>query len=312
MRILVIFTGGTIGSTVQGEYISPDADKPYIILEEYKRLYPDDTQWDTVTPYTVLSENITGRTYEQLLCAVREGLAAEASYDGIIITHGSDTLQYSAAFLSMVLGKPDVPVMLVSSNYVLEDSRANGMENFRCSVDFIRNGYGKGVFIPYRNAGENCKIHAAGRAMPHSLYSDRLESIGGRCFGEYGERGFEYLSDYPEEEVLVPDRDFYSEGSGIMQLHACPGLEYPVMGDNIKAVLLHAYHSGTLCVESDGLKAFMTEAAYRKIPVYLVGKNPETDYESCSRYEALGIRVLPEVSPVYAYMRLWILKGKWV
>ena len=58
--------------------------------------------------------------------------------DGIILTHGSDTIQYTAALLSYVL-KPEIPVMIVCSNYVLEDEKANGFDNFCAAVDFIKN-----------------------------------------------------------------------------------------------------------------------------------------------------------------------------
>ena len=153
MKILVIFTGGTIGSTVNGEYISTDGKKPYIILERYNKEYPNSIEWHTDNPYTILSENATIDTYRMLAKSVKAGL--DKNYDGIIVTHGSDTLQYSAAFLSLILGDDVAPVMLVSSNYVLEDERANGMDNFGAAVDFIVNHRGKGVFVPYKNI---CKI----------------------------------------------------------------------------------------------------------------------------------------------------------
>ena len=39
-RILVIFTGGTIGSAVKDGYISPDGEKGYRLIEEYRRISP--------------------------------------------------------------------------------------------------------------------------------------------------------------------------------------------------------------------------------------------------------------------------------
>ncbi len=309
MKILVIFTGGTIGSTIEGEYISTDSNKPYVILEKYNNSYPNEIEWDTMNPYTILSENVTSGTYTLLYEAVKKGIAGD--YEGIIITHGSDTLQYSAAFLSLSFGSDIIPVMLVSSNYVLEDERANGMENFRCAVDFIEKGYGRGVFVPYRNTGEFCKIHCGDCLMPHNAYSDYLGSLGGKCYGVYTYEGFvQGESKHLEGEILTkPDSDM--EASGVYVIYACPGVVYPDLKENIRAVLLQAYHGGTLCVESQDLKGFMKRAGNMNVPVYLVGANPETAYESCREYEDLGIKILPYVSPVYAYMRLWMNNGKW-
>lgn len=306
MKILVIFTGGTIGSTVSGDYISTDGNKPYVILEKYNSQYPNEIEWDTVSPYTILSENVTCKTYGMLYNEVKEALDKE--YDGIIITHGSDTLQYSAAFLSLVLGSDIVPVMLVSSNYVLEDERANGMDNFRCAVDFIQNKRGRGVFVPYRNDGEGCKIHLPSKVLAHNSYSDDLFSIGGGYFGIYNGDTFSYGSDCEREceTALEPKVDFDKEGTGILKLSMHPGMIYPKDLSEIKVVLIQAYHGGTLCVESKEFQNFVKKAKEKDILVYLVGANNETEYDSCKVYESIGITVLPKVSPIYAYMRLWL------
>lgn len=309
MKILVIFTGGTIGSTIDGDYISTDDNKPYVILDKYNKSYPNDIEWNTANPYTILSENVTCKTYGLLYNAVKEGLSK--NYDGIIITHGSDTLQYSAAFLSLAFGNDTIPIMLVSSNYVLEDERANGMENFRCAVDFIENGYGKGVFVPYRNTGEFCKIHCGDCLMPHAAYSDDLTGLGGECYGEYTDEGFVRGKSNHMEECIFTMPDCDTETSGIYTIHACPGAVYPDLKEDKRAVLLQAYHGGTLCVESEELKSFIKKIRNTGTPVYLVGANSETAYESCREYEGFGIKILPYVSPVYAYMRLWMNNGNW-
>ena len=60
LSILVIFTGGTIGSTVSDGYISTDASKTYKLLELYKPRNHHHVTFDIVEPYTLLSENLTG------------------------------------------------------------------------------------------------------------------------------------------------------------------------------------------------------------------------------------------------------------
>jgi L-asparaginase len=67
-------------------------------------------------------------------------------------------MPYTAAYLGLKLGLCDIPVVLVSAAYPLSDSRSNGLDNFRGAVDFIRSGVGKGVFVSYRNSGENVMI----------------------------------------------------------------------------------------------------------------------------------------------------------
>ena len=135
MKILVIFTGGTIGSTCENGIISPDKEKKYRLLEAYFA-NGGKAEFDTAQPYTVLSENLNGEHLSLLYKSVKEAISQNI-YDGIIVTHGTDTLQYTSAFLSYMLGLCNTPVVLVSSNYPIDNPKANGVDNFTAAVDFI-------------------------------------------------------------------------------------------------------------------------------------------------------------------------------
>lgn len=330
MKILVIFTGGTIGSQAGGEYIALDGKNPYKLIQMYRERYPqagnngdnktEDVEFYTDTPYTVLSENMDCAMYFRLARAVRRSVD---SYDGIIVTHGSDTLQYSAAMLSYVLGNIGIPVMVVASNYVLEDERANGLINFACAVEFIKKGCGRGVYVPYANDGENCKVHYALKLMPHVMYSDYLYSLDDDCYGEFRDGVFclsqpdcEKNNNLPDAEInsffpLSDDGDDESvrDCSGILWINVHPGMVCPRLTKEVKAVLISAYHSGTVCVEYSPFAGMLEEARRNGIPVYLAGAYEGKDYESCREYEAMGIRVLEKVSPSAAYIRLWLEYG---
>ena len=83
MKLLFIFTGGTIGSTNENGVISPDAEKPYLLLEKYTERHPVDFIYDTLALMNELSENFTGDHIARILCAVNENAA---KYDGITDT----------------------------------------------------------------------------------------------------------------------------------------------------------------------------------------------------------------------------------
>lgn len=306
MKILVIFTGGTIGSSSSGDYISPDGGRPYKLLDLYTQKYGAAAEFDTACPYTVLSENMDCSYYPRLLAAVKEGLSA--GYDGIIVTHGSDTLQYTAAVLSYTLGLDCAPVLLVSSNYVLEDSRANGFTNMAAAVDFIAGKYGRGVFVPYANAGEPCRIHRGSRLMPHQPFDDFVYSFGDSYFGYFEDGNFIRNKDYSEKNsgIRYEIVDNCAAESGVMWINPYPGMKYPQVPADCRAVLLGSYHSGTLCTGSESLRSFSEDAKSKGVPLYLTGASDGQDYESCREYEKLGIRVLPAASPIAMYIRLWL------
>lgn len=306
MKILVVFTGGTIGSFYDGEYISTDKGKPCKLLEMYNTMFVNDINWDTESPYTILSENLDGSILIRLAECVQEALKKD--YDGIIVTLGSDTLQYSAAFLSYVLGMDTVPVVLVAANYVPEDKRSNGLKNFAGAVDFIAGRGGRGVFVSYANAGEKCLIHRGTRLMSHVAYSDYLYSLDGKNYGTVSEGKFTENAGYNEVFNSYSYRIVDNSGaeSGVLWIKEHPGMLLPHFDDRIKTVLISAYHSGTIYTGSDVFREWSEEAKRRKLPVYLVGQTEGPDYETCRVYKELGIKVLPCMSPVAAYVRLWL------
>lgn len=361
-RILVIFTGGTIGSAVKDGYISPDGEKGYRLIKEYRRISPysliysgietrreEDAdnhtlQIDTIEPYRILSENMNGDYINQLIDCVRtyvtspndsiditdatsETASSAASttmanansnhphfdYDGIIITHGTDTLQYTSAALGYAFADADIPIVMVSSNYILDDARANGLDNFYYAVEFITGQHGKGVFISYRNGDSTQLIHQATRALPHLPYDDLIYSVGYKCYGEFTGTAFsltaqDSTSNNADVAPALPYSSTHlSPDAPLLYIRPMPGLSYPAIDSHIKAILLDSYHSGTINTADRAIYDFMNEAKSREIPVFLTGAENRTGYESTKVYTDLGIHVLPQASHIAMYMKLWFI-----
>ena len=305
MKLFVIFTGGTIGSSAAEDgYFSPDASKGYQLLSMYQEQKGGSVRFDTAEPYRTLSENLNGSHIAKLISCVRENISGD--YEGIIVTHGTDTIQYSAAALGYALGNDTIPVVLVSSNYILEDERANGLENFIKAVDFIQGGYGRGVFAAYRNEGEGVTIHRGTRLIAHQPYTDALYSVKNNYFGKYQGEEFCKNKTYREEDDKTDTLDWKWQGedSQVFCIQPCVGNCYPQIPRETKAVILGSYHSGTINTESSAIKKFAGEARKRKIPLFLTGVSQGDAYESTKAFESLGIQILPEMSPTAAYMKL--------
>ena len=135
-KILVIFTGGTIGSTIDKNVINVSDDAKHLLIQMYKEL-PEVQQvdFDIISPINILSENVTIEDWIKIVDSIKEQNLSE--YSGIVITYGTDTLGYFANILKYMLHKMEIPVMIVSSNKVLTHPGANGLDNFKMAVDFI-------------------------------------------------------------------------------------------------------------------------------------------------------------------------------
>ncbi len=291
MRLAIVFTGGTICSELSDGYLSPAVKTKSNLI----KALDSDIEVESFQPYYALSEQLNGLYISKLIKCVNERLSE--NFDGIIITHGTDTLQYSAAALSIAFGACKIPVVFVSANYILSDKRSNGISNFKYAVKFIREKIG-GVFVSYKNENSNPEIYTADSLLAHNAYSDRLSSFSSP-FGYFKDEEFIKLNkNYnPESEGAFT----LSEKSPVLFIKAYPGMSYPDLSD-YKAVLIETYHSGTLPTEDREFVDFCENSA---IPIYLTGVSDEVLYESAKIYEQLNVVVLKKSSPIYAYISLW-------
>ncbi len=312
MKICTIFTGGTIGSVLTQEgYIGPREGTPFRLLQMYQEQYDTDVVFETVEAYRILSENLNGDYLTSLFQAVQHVLDC-GDIDGIIVTHGTDTLQYGAAMLGYVFGASTIPIVLVSSNYVLGDARANGLANFHYAVEFIKGQYGKGVFVSYRNTGENPTIHRATRLQPCIPCSDYVASVLNSWYGRFENGNYISNPEYHVKEGRVAlfengrDVKLTKTADAILYLHPQVGMCYPQLDEQTKVILHGSYHSGTICVDHT-LQQFVGVAQQYGIPIYLTGFTSGTDaYETVQIYEEMGVQILHTSSQVAQYCKIWL------
>lgn len=304
MQISVVFTGGTIGSKLHENSIGTDKAAKRELLSRYRAASGDETVFKAVEPYTILSENLTLSHIQALAQAISE---EQEVADALIVTHGTDTLPYTAAALSYIMGLSEKPLVLVSSNYVLNDPRANGVDNFRAAVDFLRAvPSARGVYVSYRNGEGSTHILRAARLLPHLAPTDTVHTLNGIV--ATWENGIIYISDACTEQAdeIAPfsAMALTKNPKRVLLLRAHPDMLFPSVTSDIAAVLIETYHSGTLPTDSAALAAFAAQAKEKGIPVFAVGITGEKIYESATHYPALGIIPLPPLSPVAAYLKL--------
>ncbi|MEN2766158.1 asparaginase [Ornithinibacillus xuwenensis] len=152
-KILIIHTGGTISmlenketGEVNTTNTHPLSNIPYhfgetIVIEEH-------------IEFSLPSPHITPNHMLQLADTIKNSLS---EYDGIVVTHGTDTLEETAYFLELVLNT-NKPVILTgamrSSNEIGSDALYNLISSIR--VVLSNNAYSKGVLVVM-----NDEIHSA-------------------------------------------------------------------------------------------------------------------------------------------------------
>ena len=131
-NILMIGTGGTIASEMTPEGLTPELTPTQLL--HYVPAISELCHVDCLSLFSLDSTNITPAHWLKTAAAIRDHYAA---YDGFVISHGTDTMAYTAAALSYLVQGADKPIMLTGAqkpiNYDSTDSKLNLMDAFVCA-----------------------------------------------------------------------------------------------------------------------------------------------------------------------------------
>ena len=298
MEILLIMTGGTIGSSFDGGSINVRSDGKSAVVDRYLSEHTD-IQFDIVHPLNILSESITCDDFNILAKALFD--VDDTKYDGVIVTAGSDSLAYLSSFAGLLLGDCPIPVMIVAANKILTAPDSNGYVNFSCAVDLIGQGI-RGVLVPYRNTDGVMYVHAA-TDLRQADFCDDFDSFHG-AYGVFENGALHENRPYITQRIpQVFDRDHLPRLSdNVLQLTPYPMQAYArINTDGVRAVLHTLYHSATL--DTDSFVPWMQ--AHPELPVFLAPL-----HSGRKRYQttvdAIGAGAIPlcDIAPECAYMKL--------
>lgn len=302
-KILVLFTGGTIGSITTDGIIDVEREGKYAVVEAYKSAYGDDVEFECRQILNILSENMGFSGWEKMIHEINS--IDTALYSGVILTHGSDTLAYTSALLGMYFRHFNIPLFIIASNKPIGEKGSNGLFNFTSAVGLIKEGKYKGVFTLYE------RVMLPTRVIPADTCRDR--------FGVYGYDGFNDFSVFsgvsenmlsrPREQLFHGDIAFKKR---IMFIEGCPAMDFGCFvpnGDTV-AVLYSPYHSATACTDvSEGksyaLTEFIKRCITKNIMVYICGlKRKVPIYSTVAEIIKAGSIPIYTTSAVAAYMKL--------
>lgn len=149
-NVVVLATGGTIAGAGASAANSATYQAAKVGIEQLIAGIPELSQVANVRGEQVMqiaSESITNENLLQLGRRVAE-LADSKDVDGIVITHGTDTLEETAYFLNLV-EKTDKPIVVVGSMRPGTAMSADGMLNLYNAVAVAgsKEAHGKGVLV---------------------------------------------------------------------------------------------------------------------------------------------------------------------
>ncbi len=146
-RILLLCAGGTIACRPGDSGLCPALDS-HALLSHLESMTPAyDIQ--PLDLFSLDSSNIQPEHWQTAARCIYEELSAHA-WDGIVLTHGTDTMGYTAAMLSYMLENVPVPIVITGSQLPLEHPLTDGYENLRCAFAMAASGV-PGVFVAFQH-----------------------------------------------------------------------------------------------------------------------------------------------------------------
>ncbi len=142
-KILLLTTGGTIASLPTSEGLAPGMEGNQLvqlignIASHYQITVQDLLQLD--------SSNIQPEEWQTIARVVYEN---RNSFDGVVITHGTDTMAYTSSALTFMLLNIRIPVVLTGAQLSIDNPLTDAVENLRTALSMAASGT-PGVFLAF-------------------------------------------------------------------------------------------------------------------------------------------------------------------
>lgn len=213
-KVALIFTGGTISMKVSSKL---QGAIPGVSPEEIVATLQEATDYDNLEAIEfskLPSPSITPENMYELKNVI-DRYVNDDGYVGVVIVHGTDTLEETAFFLDVV-SKSDKPIVVTGSMKNASELGYDGLTNLDSSVKTVMSGESrqKGVLVVM-----NYQIHAASEVTKtHTLNLDTFKSI------EFGPLGI-----IDDEDVLYyrmhkrkdyPLKNAYGENVALLKAYA--------------------------------------------------------------------------------------------
>ncbi len=260
-KILMLTTGGTISSVHTSNGLKPVGSG-----EILKRIDADRLPFELYTKdlMTLDSTNIQPEEWKTIAESV---YASMKDYDGIVITHGTDTMAYTASMLSFMLINPTIPIVFTGSQIPISDAETDAIGNIYTAFSMATNGP-SGIYIAF-----NRKIILGTRGVKTRTSSyGAFESINLQYAGFVDKDGLNVDESLIQEQKdsKIPTIDTNIE-TKVFLLKLTPGTDPDIidllLDSGIKGIVIEAFGTGGIQIVRRDFSKKIELATSRNVPV---------------------------------------------
>ncbi len=301
-RVLLVHTGGTLG--MEGR--RPSALRPASFFRTLKKRAPElfelaDIELELFC--NIDSCEMQPELWSQLASHLYRRLGA---FDGAVITHGTDTLAYTASALSFMLRGLNKPVVLTGSQRPLGEIRSDARLNLIDAVIAALRGPKEVTVCFDSHLFRGNRVRKVKVAEYDAFESPNFPPLGVLGVDTHFEQGLKARGRFRLMERLDPR---------VFLLKVFPGLNPALplaMLDGVRGLLVEAYGAGTFPVSERlgrPLLELFRQARRKGVPVVVVSQAHRngvdlTLYESGAAAHALGAISGGDMTPSAALVKL--------
>ncbi len=254
-KLLVLYTGGTIGMQPSAQGLAPAAGFEARMraqqAQESTRALPEWIFRELLPP--IDSANMNQGHWLAMVAAIRAGVEQDGC-DAVLVLHGTDTLAYSAAALSFLLLGLPVPVLLTGAMLPAGAPGSDAWDNLFGAMQALQQGQPAGVRLFFggtllhgaRASKQGSAALDAFCEPPRRRHSERAGSIAERL--DYRQPR------HPVDLAVLPCYP------GIQAAHV-----EALLASGVRGLLLECYGSGTGPAEDAALLAALKNAHRRGV-----------------------------------------------
>ncbi|MCX7974859.1 MAG: asparaginase [Candidatus Aminicenantes bacterium] len=263
-KVLLLFCGGTIVMEEREDgslNVPADKESAIEILKNIEPRLSQIAEYEIEYIANIDSTNITPAEWDKIIISIKKNYK---NYDGFVITHGTDTMAYTASALSLAIKELGKPIILtgaqIPGSKMESDARRNLINSFRVATMELA-----GVFIVFDE-----RIILGARATKASESRlDAFQSVNGEDAGEikmditikqWVKKRKKEKHDIEIMPGFEPDIFVYTLSPGCDP----SDLSFLIQNKKIKGIIIRGYGTGNIPY---GFETFFRKAKARGLPV---------------------------------------------
>jgi glutamyl-tRNA(Gln) amidotransferase subunit D len=316
-NISIVTTGGTITSKID---YRTGAVHPLTKPEELIANIPELAELANIkiiSPFSKLSEDLTSVDLQKIASSV--ALEINKGAEGVIVTHGTDTLHFTSAALSFMLKDLPKPVAVVGGQRSSDRGSFDGHQNLICAVHYCLSNIAEVAIIMHANSDDDFCYALRGTKVRkmHSSRRDAFRPINCLPLAKID----------PKKGVEILDKNYNKKAAKkvvvntnlepkVVLIKYSPGLQPDILDYYIdkgyKGIVLEGTGFGHVSTETwmKQIERATKHAVVCMTTQTIYGTTNNHIYSAGVKLHKAGVIYCKDTLPETAYIKLMILLGQ--